>query len=308
VGSKARFWWGGLLAVALWWPVEAAEARVNVVATLPDLAAIAREVGGEHVQVSAMAYPTQDPHFVDARPHLILYLNRADLLVLNGLELEVGWLPTLLTGARNGRIQPGTNGYFDASTVVPLKQVPQLRIDRSMGDLHPGGNPHFTVDPRNGALIALALAERLVASDPAHRAGYRARAQAFAATARDFAAAEAKRFAKIPANRRQVVAYHQSLIYLLDWLGLEGINNLEPKPGIPPSPGHVATVLSQMRQIGVEAILQESYWPTTASELLAKRAEAKVVVLPGGTNFDGGQTYLDYIREVVRRVAEGLKR
>lgn len=292
-------------------PAEAALAKVKVVATLPDLACVAREVGGDTVEVTALAYPSQDPHFVDARPHLVLALNRADMLVLTGLELETGWLPTLITGARNARIQPGgpggLTGYFDASTVVPLKQVPQLRIDRSMGDIHPGGNPHYMADPRNGGLVAVALAERLAALDPTHREAYRQRASVLKRTLDAQAKAATKRFAALPAKRRQVVVYHQSLVYLLEWLGLQQVATLEPKPGIPPAPGHVATVLGQMRALGVEAIVQEEYWPTSVGHLLGSKTGARLVTLPGGPAFEQGETYGHYIGELAERIHKGLQ-
>lgn len=292
-------------------PAEAAWAKVKIVATLPDLACVAREVGGENAEVTALAYPSQDPHFVDARPHLVLALNQADMLLLTGLELEVGWLPTLITGARNARIQPGgpggMTGFFDASTVVPLKQIPRQRIDRSMGDIHPGGNPHYMADPRNAIRVAQAVSERLAAIDPENRAAYQQRATALKQKLEKLARSQPQRFAKLPAKRKQVVVYHQSLIYLLGWLGLEQVNTLEPKPGIPPAPGHVASVLGQMRTLGVSAILQEMYWPTQVGQLLAEKTGARLVVLPGGPAFEQGQTYEQYLTEVADKVYAGVK-
>lgn len=292
-----------MLALSALTPAEAL-AKVRVVATLPDLAAVASEVGGSDVEVTALSLPTQDPHFVDARPHLVLALNRAQLLVATGLELEAGWLPTLSRGARNARILPGAAGYLDASRVVTLKQVPAGRVDRSMGDVHPGGNPHFMADPRNGGRVGLAIAEKLAAIDPAHAKGYQERARALAAAATRLAAEQSRRFAALPAPKRQVVTYHQSLVYLLDWLKLEQVATLEPKPGIPPSPSHIAGVLGTMRARGVEAILQEEYFPTTAGKLLADKAKARLVVLSGGPA--DGQGYLDYVKAMADRVHGGL--
>ena len=296
-----------LAAVLALAPAEAALAKLRVVATLPDLAAVAREVGGPDVDVTALSYPTQDPHFVDARPSLVITMNKADLLILAGLQLEIGWLPTLITGSRNPRIAPGTPGYLDVSTVVPLKQVPTGQIDRSMGDVHPGGNPHFMADVRNGARVAAAMAQRLSQVDPAHAAGYRARAKALVGKCQAVAKTQTARFATIPADRRQVVTYHQSLIYLLDWLGLTQVQTLEPKPGIPPSPGHVATVLGLMKRIGVEAIIQEEYRPANPGRQVAELTGAKVAVIPGGPDFEQGQDYMSFIREVVDVVYPVLK-
>jgi zinc/manganese transport system substrate-binding protein len=296
-----------LLALSGLAPAQAL-AKIRVVATLPDLAAVAKEVGGNDIDldVDVLALPTQDPHFVDARPHLVIKLNRADLLLLAGLQLEAGWLPTLLTGARNGRIQPGSKGYFDASTVVPLQQVPTGHIDRSMGDIHPGGNPHYMADPRNGARVAAAIAQRFSQLDPAHAAGYQARAKDLQRRALTLAAVQSKRFASLPANRRQVVTYHQSLVYLVNWLGLKQVNTIEPKPGIPPAPQHIAALLGQMRKTGVEVIAQEEYFPTAAGRLLADKARARLVVLPGGTNVAGGQTYLQYVQSLADKLWAGV--
>jgi zinc/manganese transport system substrate-binding protein len=279
-----------------------AEAKVRVVATLPTLAAIVREVGGNEVEITSLAYPTQDAHFVDARPHLVLQLNKADLLVINGSDLEVGWLPVLLTGARNPRIQPGSPGYLDGSTLVPLKEVPHARIDRSQGDIHPGGNPHYLTDPRNGAKVALGVAQKLGAIDPAHRADYLKRARAIEQKASALADRERARFLAIPAVQRHVVTYHQSWVYFLDWLSLEEIGTIEPKPGIPPDPPHVSRLLTHMRKVHTDAILQEAYYSSRTSKLLAEKAGVPLVVLPGGADFERGESYLDYLETLTRKV------
>lgn len=294
----------GLWASSLAWAAPA-WAKVQVVATLPDLAAVAREVGGPDVEVTALAGPTVDPHFVDARPSLILPLNRAQLVVLTGLDLEVGWLPTLIQGARNAKLLPGTAGYFDASTVVPLKQVPTMRVNRAMGDIHPGGNPHFMSDPRNAARVARALARRLGALEPARIAAFQSRGEAFAKACEAYAASAPTRFKALPPQRRQAVVFHQSLIYALDWLGVTQVNTLEPKPGIAPSPEHVALVLGQMRELQVPAILQETYRPRSPGDVLARLAKARQAILPGGP--DAGQSYLGYARELSDGIYAGLK-
>jgi zinc/manganese transport system substrate-binding protein len=304
---RPTLWLSFAFAAALWLLPAAAEAKVKVVTTLPDLAAVSREVGGADVEVTSLAYSTQDPHFVDARPHLVLAVNKADLLVATGLGLEAGWLPTLMTGARNGRIQVGSPGYLDASTVVPLKQVPTQQVSRAMGDIHPGGNPHYMADPRNGARVGKAIAERLGQLDPAHRKGYQARAAAFATKCEAIAKTEAARFRALPANDRHVVVYHQSLVYLLDWLALDQMATLEPKPGIPPAPAHVASVLGTMRTRHVDVILQEEYFPTTAARLLAEKAKARLVVLPGGPDFEKNESYLSYVQALADKAYQGIK-
>lgn len=273
-----------------------ARADLDIVATLPDLAAIAREIGGPAVDVTALAPPTQDPHYVDPRPNLILPLNRADLLVINGLELEVGWLPPLQVAARNGRIQTGGEGFFDASTAVTRLGVPQGKVDRAMGDIHPGGNPHFLFDPRAARQIVAALARRMSRLDPAKADTYRANAAAFDQRLAAFAEAQQKRFAALPAERRRVVAYHASLIYLFDWLDLTEAETVEPRPGIAPTPAHVARVLSRMKKDGIRVVVQEAYYPKKTSETLARLAGGSVVVLPGGAA--DGQGYMDRLTAV----------
>jgi zinc/manganese transport system substrate-binding protein len=303
----------GLLATitalaAAWQPAEAIGARLNVVTTLPTLAAIAKEVGGDAVAVTALAYPNQDPHFVDARPNLVLPLNHADLLIVNGVELEVGWLPVLQTGARNGNIQMGSAGYLDASTLVPLKQVPTQKIDRSMGDVHAGGNPHFLVDPRNGARIANGMAKRFAQLLPRRAAHFQQRAAAFSKQANGFADQQTKRFAALPASKRQIVSYHQSLVYLNDWLGLRQVGMIEPKPGVPPTPPHVASLLGLMRDQQVDAVLQESYYPSRFGQLLADKSGAAFVLLPGGADSERGETYLRYLGSMTDKIHAALSR
>src|SRR5262245_45219599 len=193
-----------------------ASAKLGVVATTPDLAAIAREVGGADARVVALALSTQDPHFVDAKPHLALELSKADLLVLTGAGLETGWLPTLLTGSRNGAIQPGSAGYLDCSGLVPLLEMPAVKVDRAQGDIHPQGNPHFSYDPRRVEALAVAIGKRMAELDSAHKAGYFARTKAFVETLR---AARARWEAKLGKARGvPIVAYHRSLVYLADWV------------------------------------------------------------------------------------------
>lgn len=292
-------------ALALMLLLQPADAlALRVVATTPDLAAIAREIGGGHAQITALALPSQNPHFVDARPSLVLELNKADLLLVVGLELEVGWLPTLLQGARNANIQPGARGYLDLSRHVKLLDVPKQKIDRSMGDVHAGGNPHYTYDPRAVGPVAKAIAARMVELDPAHEAVYRQNLDRFTAELEKARTGWEKRMEKF--RGEPIVAYHQSWTYLADWLGLKPIAFLEPKPGIPPNPTHVAMVLKSAREHGVKVLLQEEYFPDTASALVAKKIPASLVKLPGGTDFRKGERYLDHLADVVTRIEKGF--
>ena len=282
-------------------PARAA-AKLRVVATVGDLGAIAREVLGDAGEVVVLAKPTQDPHFVDARPNLILDLNRADALVSMGLDYEVGWLPVLVKGSRNGKIQNGSPGAIVASTLVPLLEVPQQKIDRSMGDIHPGGNPHFTLDPRNGARIARGLAERLGDLAPENRALYAKNAEAFATRIE----ARTKEWERRLASRRgtPVVSYHKSLVYLTGWLGLTDAGTIEPKPGIPPNAAHVAELVNAMKARKVPAILQERWYPSSVAETIAGQTGAKLVLIAGMTA--DRASYADHIEEVVRALEGAL--
>ncbi|MFN7131832.1 MAG: metal ABC transporter substrate-binding protein [Myxococcales bacterium] len=277
---------------------------LNVVATTPDLAAIAKEIGGAHARVTALALPTQDPHFVDARPSLVLEVNKADLLLVVGLELEVGWLPTLITGSRNGRIQQGSRGYLDCSQYVKLLDVPKQKIDRSMGDVHAGGNPHYTYDPRAVVNVARGIAARMGEFDPEHRADYEKNLADFLTRLEAAREGWEKRLA--PWRGQPIVAYHMSWSYVADWLGLKQIAFLEPKPGIPPNPTHVAMVLTLARKNAVKVLVQEEFYPDTASALVAGKIPAALVKVPGGTDFRGGQSYLQFIETMVARLEKGF--
>jgi zinc/manganese transport system substrate-binding protein len=277
-----------------------AAAQLRVVATTPDLAAIAGAVGGQRVKVTALALHSQDPHFVDARPHLALELARADLLLVVGAELEVGWLPPLLTGARNDRIQPGAPGYLDASTLVDLLEVPQGKVDRSQGDIHPSGSPHFLLDPRRAEKVAVGIGRRLSELDPAGRDAYLASTKAFVSELRTVRQTYEKKLQRL--RGRPIVGYHRSLSYLADWLGLQVVDHLEPKPGIPPNPRHVAQVIELGKARKVAALVQEAWFGTGTSKVAADKMGAALVVIPGMTNFQAGQSYIKFIGAVVAKL------
>lgn len=297
--------WSWLVTLLLLWSA-AASAQVKVVTTLPDLAALAAEVGGDRVEVQSLARPGQDPHYVDARPSLVVTLNRADLLIINGMELEVGWLPPLQVQSRNPKIQLGAQGYLDASTVIQPMEVPAT-VDRSQGDIHPQGNPHFLFDPRRALLVSQAIAGRLAQLDPAGAATYQKNLQRFTQELEAFSQEQAQRFAALPAQQRQVVTFHRSLVYLLDWLQLKREINVQPRPGIQPTPSHTAKVLQTMRARGVRAILQEDFYPRKTSQTLARLGEARLVVLEGATRVDQEQRYLDHMRKLTEDIYEALK-
>jgi zinc/manganese transport system substrate-binding protein len=212
----------------------------------------------------------------------------------------------LLVGARNGAIKVGGEGYLDASTVVRRLGVPDAPISRAEGDVHPGGNPHYICDPRAGVRVVAAIADRLSAIDPANAAVYRRNGAELMEELRAVASEVRARFNALPADKRRVVAYHDSLVYLNDWLGLDQIITIEPKAGIPPNPAHVARVLATMKSTGVRVILQEQFYPRNTSETLAKLAGGRLVVLDAATHFDREQRYVDHVREMARKVYDAL--
>jgi zinc/manganese transport system substrate-binding protein len=295
-----------LIAMGLPSPAWARRAPLRVVTSVPSLASIAEEVGGARVTVESLSLATQDPHFVDARPHLALSLSRADLLMEVGLELEVGWLPVLQTGSRNAHIQTGAEGHLDCSAFVELREVPTTRIDRAMGDVHPGGNPHYLIDPRSGAAVARALADRLASLDPDGAEIYRQGAEAFAGRAtalrnRLVASAEAVR-------GEPVVVYHESWTYLVALLGLDPIGTVEPKPGISPTPAHVARLIDTMRAHEARLVLLEPFYPARTPELIAEEVGGEVLTLCFGPDLEAGETYLGHVEASVAAVIEALSR
>ncbi len=277
-----------------------AVAKLNVVTTTPDLAAIARAVGGEHVAVRSLGRPHENPHFVEPKPSYIVALNNADLLIEVGLELEVGWLPALLEQTRNRRILPGQPGRLDASTVITPLEVPRGPVDRGQGDVHPHGNPHYLLDPVRGRAVARAIADGLVRQDPAHAAAYRANLAAFEQAVETCTEACRQRLAA--GTHRKVFTYHRSLSYFAERFGLEVVNTVEPKPGIPPSPAHITRLIEQGQRENVRAILMENWYDRRVPDLIAGNIGARVVPLALQTNAD----YADFIRALVEQVAAAL--
>ncbi len=281
-----------------------ARAELRVVATVPDLAALAQAVGGDKVSVQSLALPTQDPHFVDAKPNLVLQLNRADLLLSLGLQMEGGWLPVLQTGARNQKILTGGSGYLDCSTLVKLLDVPTAAVGRSQGDVHAGGNPHYLADPRAALRVARGIAARLAQLDPENAEAYEANLARFGQELETARAGWEQRLAGL--KGAPVVAFHKSLVYLADWTGFEPVAYLEPKPGIPPNPAHVARVLATARARKAQMLVQEEYYPTNTSRLVAEKVPMPLVTLPG-TDFRGGQSYVQRMDALVKRLEQGLQ-
>src|SRR5436853_1176520 len=234
----------------------AAQAKLNVVATLPDFGSLAREVGGDKIDIVVLAKATEDPHFVDARPSFVVSLRNADVLIDGGAELELGWLPPLLQNARNPKIEVGKPGRIETSQGIRLMNVP-ANVTRAAGDVHALGNPHFTVDPIIAKAVALHIAQSFSAVDPPNAAYYDANYKKFEATIN--AKLQEWGAAMLPFKGQSVVAYHDSWPYLAHRFGLNIDTFLEPKPGIPPSPSHLAEVIQKMKAEKIKAVIVEPF-------------------------------------------------
>lgn len=254
-----------------------AQAGLRVFACEPEWAALARELGGTQVKVTAATTARQDPHHIQARPSLIARMRRADLVVCTGAELETGWLPVLLRRAANPAVQPGTPGYFEAARFVTLLDKP-VRLDRAAGDLHAAGDPHIQTDPRNIRQVAVALGARLARLDKAQASTYRTRTRDFL-DRWDRALQGWNRQAAVLKNL-PVVTQHKSWTYLIHWTGMKEVARLEAKPGVPPSSAHLSRVLALMQQQPARAILRAAYQPPRAADWLHERTGIPVVVLP----------------------------
>ncbi|HEV8629192.1 MAG TPA: metal ABC transporter substrate-binding protein [Thermoanaerobaculia bacterium] len=276
-----RFLFAALLLGAI---AGNAQAKLNVVTTLQDLASIAQAVGGDRVDAYAIAKGYQDPHFVDAKPSFVIKLSRADLLIVAGLELEIGYLPPLIDQSRNRKIQPGNPGYLDASMGCDILQRPTGQVTRAMGDVHPYGNPHYWTDPENGRVIARSVAGRLSAIDPAGQATYARNLAAFEAR---LAQKEAEWQAKMkPYYGTKVVTFHDSWPNFAKRFRLVVVGHVEPKPGIPPTPSHTLEIINLIQAQKVPVILVEPYFDTKTPKYVAGKTGSKVLMFypsVGGT-------------------------
>jgi zinc/manganese transport system substrate-binding protein len=262
---------------------HSAHAALDVFACEPEWAALSKEVGGEKVSVYQATTAMQDPHRIEARPSLIAHTRAAGLLVCTGADLEVGWLPVLLQTSGNSKVQVGQPGYFMASDFVAKLEVPKV-LDRSQGDVHPYGNPHIQLDPGNIALVAKALSERLAQIDPGNAGYYQARLKDFEGRWQKAVADWEARAA--PLKGMRLVPYHKDAAYLIHWLGMEEIIDVEPKPGIPPSAGYLSELLTKLQAQPADAITRSAYQDAKAVEWLSERTKIPVVTLPytvGGT-------------------------
>jgi ABC-type Zn uptake system ZnuABC Zn-binding protein ZnuA len=280
---------GALLTVAA--PSRAA--TIKVIATTQDLESLAREVGGDKIEVEALARGYQDPHHVEPKPTFMIKLNKADLLIVVGRELEIGWLPALINGARNPRIQPGADRYLDASLSAHILEIPTGQITRAMGDVHPQGNPHYWLSPENGRLIAKAIQQKLAAISPGDASYF---AQRYADFDKRLADGE-KRWsaAMAPYKGTKIVTYHRSWPNFVETFGLNVVGYVEPKPGIPPSPSHTFELTQEMKKDGVKIIIIEPYFDAKTPNAIGRDTGAQVVTLAPSVGGAKGGNVNDYL-------------
>jgi zinc/manganese transport system substrate-binding protein len=265
-----------LLALLALAPAAQAK-KLNVITSTTDLASLAQEVGGDRITVDSIAKGYQDPHFVEAKPSFLLKLRNADLLIAVGLELEIGWLPPLVTQSGNPRIQPGASGYLDASQFAEILEIPKGQITRAMGDVHPQGNPHYWLDPDNGRRIARGIANKLAQLDPANAGYFQQRFQDFD---QRLTAAEQNWDAQMrPYMGRKVVTYHNSWPNFAKHFHLNVMGYVEPRPGIPPTPSHTLDLIQEMRRDNVKIIMVEPYFDLKTPDSIARQTGGKVLVM-----------------------------
>lgn len=275
---------------------QAAEARIRVVATLPDLAALARAVGGDKVEVEALARPDEDPHRVTATPAMVVRISRAQVFIENGLELEIGWVPALLQSARNAAVRPGGPGHVVAAHRLAAIDVPDGPVDRSQGDVHAGGNPHYTMDPVASKRAAWNIANGLIRVDPANREHYIERLQAFYARA-DAAAARAREALR-PFGRIEVIVYHKHFSYMWRRLGIVEAGSIEPLPGIPPSAAHLARLIENHRGGRIRLVTVEPWNDRRVADRVARELGVRAVTLFGSV---GGASGVDDIIDLFEK-------
>ena len=282
-----------LLALIVATPTLAsAQGKLNVITTVEDLAAIAREVGGDRITVESIARGYQDPHFVEAKPSFILKLQKADVLIVVGRELEIGWLPPLQTQSRNSKVQIGGPGYLDASLNAEILEIPTGQITRAMGDVHPLGNPHYWLDPENGKRIAKSIADKFSELRPNDRAYFQ---QQLASFTERLAAAE-KRWLQMmaPYKGTKAVTYHRSFPNFAERFGIEIVGYVEPRPGIPPTPQHTLDLINEMKRQNVKLVLVEPYFDLKTPQSIGRATGAEVLVMPPSVG--GVKEITDYFK------------
>jgi ABC-type Zn uptake system ZnuABC Zn-binding protein ZnuA len=304
---KGRHWIFAI-AAALGVSAASANAQLKVVTSTTDLYDIAKAVGGSNITATHIGEGYQDPHFIEAKPSFVLQLRNADVWAFVGLDLEIGWMPLLLDGARNPKVKPGGSGYLDVSKAIPVIDIPQGNVDRSQGDVHPLGNPHYWLDPENGRRIARLFKAKFTELDPAHTAAYDKNEKDF--ETRLNAAEKEWQPLLAEIKGKPVIAYHTSWRYFAEYTGMKIVAYMEPKPGVPPSPAHVFEVIKDAKASGAKVVLQEPFYEQKMSDLVAKQLGGTVLVEPssvGGLRGKPVDDYISLMKYDIAQLAAALK-
>jgi len=284
--------------------------KLNVVTTLPSLASIAGQIGGEYIEVYSITRGVQDAHYVEAKPSYMIKLNKADLLIYSGLELEIGWLPLLIQGARNNKVSVGAAGSLNASLVLPqeiILEKPRGEVDRTMGDVHPLGNPHYLLDPNNGMLVAELITDKLIELDASNQDAYLKNLDEFKNILQE-KMSQLKINASI-LNNLEVVCYHPHWSYLLTWLGIKNAGYIELRPGIPPTPRHKRDIIELMKRKNIKIVVISSWKEPTKAQEVAEAVEAELIVLPGEVNaLPGSEDYISWLDYMVTYLVDAALR
>jgi zinc/manganese transport system substrate-binding protein len=280
--------------------------KLNIVTTLPSLASITESIGGNYVNVYSITRGAQDAHYVEAKPSYMVKLNKADLLIFSGLELEIGWLPLLIQGARNNKVNVGSKGNLNAALAIPhddILEKPHGEVDRSMGDVHPSGNPHYLLNPNNALLVADLIAERIKELDPEHKEQYDQNLSQFKETLKNKIQALEDKASHL--QGQDIVCYHVHWSYLLDWLKLIQKGYIELRPGIPPTPKHKQEIISLIKENQIKVIIVSSWKEPTKAREVANATGANLLILPGEVNaMKGSDNYINWIEYMVTQLSD----
>jgi len=305
MSSITRTLIAGVAVVTLMTGAVGAVDKVRVVTTTTDLKALTEAVGGNLADVDALARGTQNPHDLEVRPSLMVKLRRADILVVNGLDLD-NWVDLAIQGANNARVIRGAPGYVDASRGIPVLEVPTTRVDRAMGDVHPFGNPHYTLDPGMAPIVTANILEGLARTAPQHRADFEKNRQDFLARLESMMAQWTRTLE--PVKGAKVVSYHANFIYFLTRFGLLQVGTVEDRPGIPPTPGHLTQLIRRMKDERVKVVIVEPWNDQKLAARVAEEGGAKALVLAAGVgSLKGADIYLDMVAYNVNTLAQPLK-
>jgi zinc/manganese transport system substrate-binding protein len=299
-----------IIAILLFsWFTNLKAGELNVITTLPSLASIIKSIGGDLVEVKSLTKGSQDAHFIEAKPSLMFILNKADLLIYSGLELEIGWLPLLIQGARNSKVAAGSRGSLNASDALSKTNIlekPKGEVDRTMGDVHPLGNPHFLIDPHNALLVAELIAHKLIELDIDNKDTYEKNLKVFCQNLKSKISMWENQFSFL--KGKDIVCYHPHWSYLLEWMNLKNAGYIELRPGIPPTPRHKKEIIDIMKEKNIKVVAVSSWKEPTIAKEVAEEVNAQLLILPGEVEaMPKSKDYMDWIDFLVTKMTSAYK-